>query len=43
MVKMTEIVKATKLPGTVKTRLGWDNDTSIVDIAERHGMLAYRL
>jgi len=37
MVKMTsEIVKATKLPVTVKTRLGWDNDTKyIVEVAER--------
>lgn len=37
MVKMTEsIVKATKLPVTVKTRLGWD-DTSknVVEVAER--------
>ena len=37
MVKITEaVVKATKLPVTVKTRLGWDeNDKPIVDIAER--------
>jgi len=37
MVKMTaEIVKATHLPVTVKTRLGWDDISKfIVDIAER--------
>jgi tRNA-dihydrouridine synthase B len=37
MVSMTEaIVKAVKLPVTVKTRLGWDEDNkNIVDIAER--------
>lgn len=37
MIKMTsEIVKATKLPVTVKTRLGWDEDTkNIVAVAER--------
>ncbi|HEY4650858.1 MAG TPA: tRNA dihydrouridine synthase DusB [Pontibacter sp.] len=37
MVKMTEeIVKATHLPVTVKTRLGWDEDTKyIVETAER--------
>ena len=37
MVKMTaEIVKSTKLPVTVKTRLGWDeNSKYIVDVAER--------
>lgn len=37
MVKMTaEIVKSTKLPVTVKTRLGWDESTKyIVDVAER--------
>ena len=37
MVKMTaEIVKTTKLPVTVKTRLGWDENTKyIVDVAER--------
>jgi nifR3 family TIM-barrel protein len=37
MVKMTEeVVKATHLPVTVKTRLGWDEKTkNIVDVAER--------
>lgn len=37
MVAMTaEIVKATKLPVTVKTRLGWDDDTKyVVEVAER--------
>ncbi|MFA5574848.1 MAG: tRNA dihydrouridine synthase DusB [Brumimicrobium sp.] len=37
MVKMTaEIVKSTHLPVTVKTRLGWDNDTKyIIEVAER--------
>jgi tRNA-dihydrouridine synthase B len=37
MVEMTAaIVKAVKLPVTVKTRLGWDEDSkNIVDIAER--------
>src|SRR6188768_4085886 len=37
MVAMTEeIVKAVKLPVTVKTRLGWDESTkNIVDVAER--------
>jgi tRNA-dihydrouridine synthase B len=37
MVKMTEeIVKAVKLPVTVKTRLGWDDATkNIVEVAER--------
>jgi nifR3 family TIM-barrel protein len=37
MVKITEaIVKATKIPVTVKTRLGYDNEhQEIVDIAER--------
>lgn len=37
MVKMTEeIVKAVQLPVTVKTRLGWDENTKvIVDVAER--------
>lgn len=35
MVRMTEaIVKATRLPVTVKTRLGWDDDNrNIVDVA----------
>jgi nifR3 family TIM-barrel protein len=37
MISMTEaIVKAVKLPVTVKTRLGWDDDSKvIVDVAER--------
>ncbi|MGC4020453.1 MAG: tRNA dihydrouridine synthase DusB [Cyclobacteriaceae bacterium] len=37
MVKMTEeVVKATHLPVTVKTRLGWDDSTkNIVEVAER--------
>ena len=37
MVQMTkEIVNATKLPVTVKTRLGWDDNTKyVVDVAER--------
>lgn len=37
MIRITEaVVKATKLPVTVKTRLGWDeNDKPIVDIAEK--------
>lgn len=37
MVKMTEaIVKQVKLPVTVKTRLGWDDNTKyIVEVAER--------
>lgn len=37
MVQMTEaIVKAVKLPVTVKTRLGWDDSTkNIVEVAER--------
>ncbi len=37
MVKMTkEIVNATKIPVTVKTRLGWDDNTKyIVEVAER--------
>lgn len=37
MVKMTaEIVQATTLPVTVKTRLGWDDNTKfIVEVAER--------
>lgn len=37
MVKLTEaVVKSTKLPVTVKTRLGWDeNSKYIVEVAER--------
>lgn len=37
MVEMTgEIVKSTNLPVTVKTRLGWDDDTKyVVEVAER--------
>ncbi len=37
MVRMTaEVVKSTSLPVTVKTRLGWDDDTkNIVEVAER--------
>ncbi len=37
LIKMTaEVVKATNLPVTVKTRLGWDeNSKNIVEIAER--------
>lgn len=37
MVRMTEeVVKAVKLPVTVKTRLGWDENTkNIVEVAER--------
>lgn len=37
MIEMTEaIVKATKLPVTVKTRLGWDEENkNIVEVAER--------
>jgi len=37
MVKMTEaIVKQVKLPVTVKTRLGWDEDSKyVVEVAER--------
>jgi len=37
MVKMTdEVVKATHLPVTVKTRLGWDDNTkNIIEVAER--------
>jgi nifR3 family TIM-barrel protein len=37
MVRLTEtLVKATKLPVTVKTRLGWDHDSRyIVEVAER--------
>ncbi len=37
MVQLTEaVVKSTRLPVTVKTRLGWDENTkNIVDVAER--------
>lgn len=37
MVRMTaEIVKCTQLPVTVKTRLGWDDNTkNVVEVAER--------
>jgi tRNA-dihydrouridine synthase B len=37
MIRLTEmVVKATKLPVTVKTRLGWDDQTkNIVEVAER--------
>jgi nifR3 family TIM-barrel protein len=37
MIRLTEqVVKATKLPVTVKTRLGWDdNSKNIVEVAER--------
>ncbi len=37
MVRLTEaVVKATKLPVTVKTRLGWDDDTkNIEEVAQR--------
>lgn len=37
MIEMTEaIVKAVKLPVTVKTRIGWDDENrNIVDVAER--------
>jgi len=37
MIRLTEaIVKATKLPVTVKTRLGWDDESKyIVEVAER--------
>ncbi|MFT4061595.1 MAG: tRNA dihydrouridine synthase DusB [Edaphocola sp.] len=37
MIKLTEaVVKSTKLPVTVKTRLGWDEDTkNIEEVAER--------
>lgn len=37
MVRLTEmVVKSTRLPVTVKTRLGWDEQTkNIVDVAER--------
>jgi tRNA-dihydrouridine synthase B len=37
MVRMTEaVVKATHLPVTVKTRLGWDDSTkNIIEVAER--------
>ncbi|MCE6990494.1 tRNA dihydrouridine synthase DusB [Dyadobacter sp. CY323] len=37
MVKMTEaVIKSTHLPVTVKTRLGWDENTkNVLDVAER--------
>jgi nifR3 family TIM-barrel protein len=37
MVKMTQaVIKSTHLPVTVKTRLGWDDDTkNVPDVAER--------
>lgn len=37
MIKLTEeVVKATHLPVTVKTRLGWDDETkNVVEVAER--------
>ena len=37
MVRITaEVVKSTKLPVTIKTRLGWDDKTkNVVDVAER--------
>jgi tRNA-dihydrouridine synthase len=37
MIEITEaVVKATKLPVTVKTRLGWDNESkNIVEVAEQ--------
>ncbi len=37
MVRLTEaVVKSTSLPVTVKTRLGWDNDSlNILEVAER--------
>jgi tRNA-dihydrouridine synthase len=37
MVRLTEaVVKSTSLPVTVKTRLGWDNDTkNIEEVAQR--------
>ena len=37
MIEMTEaIVKAVRLPVTVKTRLGWDDESkNIVEVAER--------
>jgi tRNA-dihydrouridine synthase B len=37
MVKMTEaVIKSTHLPVTVKTRLGWDENTkNVMDVAER--------
>ena len=37
MIRLTEkVVKSTKLPVTVKTRLGWDeNSLNIVEVAER--------
>jgi tRNA-dihydrouridine synthase len=45
MVKMTaEIVKAVDKPVTVKTRLGWDDNTKyIVEVAERLRMSEFRL
>ena len=44
MVSMTkEIVDATKLPVTVKTRLGWDeNSKHIVEVAERLQDVGYK-
>jgi len=37
MVRLTEaVIKSTTLPVTIKTRLGWDDDTkNIMDVAER--------
>ena len=36
MVEMTkQIVNSTKLPVTVKTRLGWDENTKYIEVAER--------